>query len=66
MVDNLPSLQEMWVQSLGGKDSLGKGAAIHSSILAWSIPWPEEPGGTTVHEVAKSQTQLTLPLSNLV
>ena len=62
MVDNLPSLQEMWVQSLGGKDSLGKGAAIHSSILAWSIPWPEEPGGTTVHEVAKSQTQLTLSL----
>ena len=61
MVDNLPSMQEMWVQSLGWEDSLGKGAAIHSSILAWRIPWREEPGRTTVHEVAKSRTQLTLP-----
>ena len=35
----------MWVQSLGWKDPLEKGIAIHSSILAWIIPWTEEPGG---------------------
>ena len=35
---------EMWVQSLGQKDPLEKGMATHSSILAWRIPWTEEPG----------------------
>ena len=44
MVKNLPAMQETWVQSLGWKDLLEKGMAIHSSILAWSIPWTEEPG----------------------
>ena len=34
----------MWVQSLGGKDSLEESMAAHSSILAWRIPWTEEPG----------------------
>ena len=38
------SMQEMWVQSLGGKDLLEKEMATHSSILAWEIPWTEEPG----------------------
>ena len=37
---------------------LGKGMATHSSILAWEIPWTEEPGELTVHGVTKSQTQL--------
>ena len=42
--------QEMWVQSLGGKDSLEVEMATHSSILAWEIPWTEGPGGLqTVH-----------------
>ena len=45
MIKNLPAMQETWVQSLGWKDLLEKGLAIHSSILAWSIPWTEEPGG---------------------
>ena len=45
MVKNLPSLQETWVQSLGWEDPLEKGMATHSSILAWRIPWTEEPGG---------------------
>ena len=36
---------EMWVQSLSQEDPLEKGMAIHSSILAWRIPWIEEPGG---------------------
>ena len=38
-------LQEMWVRSLGQEDPLEKGMATHSSILAWRIPWTEEPGG---------------------
>ena len=37
--------QEMWVQSLGQEEPLEKGMAIHWSILAWRIPWTEEPGG---------------------
>ena len=35
----------MWVRSLGQEDSLQKGMATHSSVLAWGIPWTEEPGG---------------------
>ena len=38
-------MQEMWVRSLGQEDPLEKGMATHSSILAWRIPWTEEPGG---------------------
>ena len=45
MVKNLPATQETRVQSLGREDSLEKGMAIHCSILAWRIPWTEEPGG---------------------
>ena len=44
-VKNLPSMQETQVQSLGWEDSLEKEMATHSSILAWRIPWTEEPGG---------------------
>ena len=43
-VKNLPAMQETRVQSLGQEDPLEKRMAIHSSILAWSIPWTEEPG----------------------
>ena len=42
---NLPAVQETWVRSLGWKDPLAKEMATHSSILAWKIPWTEEPGG---------------------
>ena len=45
MVKNLPAVQETWVQSLNHIDPLEKGTAMHSSILAWRIPWIEEPGG---------------------
>ena len=45
MIKNLPAMQETWVPSLGWKDPLEKGMATHSSILAWRIPWIEEPGG---------------------
>ena len=44
MVKNLPAMQETWVGSLGQEDPLEKGLATHSSILAWRIPWTEEPG----------------------
>ena len=44
MVKNLPVMQETRVQSLGQEDPLEKGIANHSSILAWRIPWTEEPG----------------------
>ena len=45
MVKNLPAMQETQVQSVGWEDPLEKGMATHSSILAWAIPWTEEPGG---------------------
>ena len=44
MVKNLPVMQETGVLSLGLEDHLEKGMATHSSILAWRIPWIEEPG----------------------
>ena len=45
LVKNPPAVQETWVQFLGQEDPLEKGMATHSSILAWRIPWAEEPGG---------------------
>ena len=45
MVKSVPVMQETWVQSLGCEDLLEKEMATHSSILAWKIPWTEEPGG---------------------
>ena len=44
MVKRLPTIRETWVQSLGREDLLEKEMATHSSILAWKIPWMEEPG----------------------
>ena len=44
-VKNLPTTQETWVQALGPEDPLEQGMVTHSSILAWRIPWREEPGG---------------------
>ena len=45
MVKSLPAVKKIWVWSLGQEDALEKGMAIHSSILAWRIPWTEDPGG---------------------
>ena len=45
LVKNLPTTQETWARPLGQEDPLEKEMAIHSSILAWRIPWTEEPGG---------------------
>ena len=44
-VKNLPAMQDTWVRLLGWEDPLEEGMATHSSILAWGIPWTEEPGG---------------------
>ena len=57
MVKNLPAMLETQVQSLGQEDAPEEGMATHSSILAWRIPWTEEPGGP-MDRVANSQTQL--------
>ena len=55
-IKNIPAKQETRVPSLGGEDPLEQEVATHSSILAWEIPWTEEPDGLhTVHRVAKSQ-----------
>ena len=55
MVKNLPAMQETQVQSLGWEDPLEKGMATHSSILAWRIPWTEEPD--RLQSSLQSQTQ---------
>ena len=44
-IKRLPAMRETWVRSLGREDPLQKAMATHSSTLAWSIPWTEEPGG---------------------
>ena len=59
MVKNLPAVQETQVQSLDREDSLEKKMATHSSILAWEIPWMEEPGGLQSMGSQKSWTQLS-------
>ena len=45
MIKNPPAMRETWVRSLGWEDPLEEGMATHSSVLAWRIPWTEEPGG---------------------
>ena len=59
MVKNLPAMHETQVQSLGWEDTLEKGMATYSSILAWRIPWTEEPGGLQSLMSQKGQTQLS-------
>ena len=58
MVKHPPAMQETRLLSLGQEDPLEKEMATHSSILAWRIPWTEEPG-RLVHGVAKSQTRVS-------
>ena len=58
MVKNLPAVRQTWVRSLGWEDPLEEGMATHSSILAWRIPWTEEPGGLQ-SKGSQSQTQLS-------
>ena len=51
--------QETWVRSLGGEDPLEEEMATHSSILAWKIPWTEEPGVLQSMGMQKSRTRLS-------
>ena len=53
-VKNLPAMQETKVLPLGQEDPLEKGMATHSSILAWRIPWTEEPSGLQSMELLES------------
>jgi len=64
MVRNLPAMQETRVQSLGQEDPLEKGMATYSSVLAWRIPWIEEPGGlkSMGHKELDTTEYLTLSL----
>ena len=56
MVKNLPAMQETWVQSLDQEDPLEKEMATYFSILAWEIPWTEEPGGFSPRGRKESDT----------
>ena len=55
-VKNLPAMLETQLQSLGGEDPLEEEMATHSRILAWEIPWTEEPGGPQSKGSQKSWT----------
>ena len=59
MAKNLPAMQERQIQFLVQEDPLEKGMAAHSSILAWRIPWTEEPGRLQSMGSQKSQTRLS-------
>ena len=58
-VKNLPAMQETWVQSLGQDITLEEEMETHSSILAWKMPWTEEPGGLQSLGSRKSRTRLS-------
>ena len=58
MVKNPPAKQETRVQSLDWEDALEEEMATHSTILAWEIPWTQEPGSLQSMELQKSQTRL--------
>ena len=59
MVKNLPAMQETQLQSLGWEETMKKGMATCSNLLAWRIPWIEEPGWAIVHGIAKNWIQLS-------
>ena len=64
MVKNLPAMQETQVLPLGWEDPLEKGMATQSSILAWRIPWTEEPGGLQSMGSQSDMTERLIPSLN--
>ena len=64
-VKNPPAMQEMWVQSLGGEDPSEKEMATHSSILAWEIPWAEEPRGVLAESMGLQRFGHNCPINTL-
>ena len=65
MIKSLPAVRETWIRSLGREDPLEKGLAVHSSMLAWRIPWTGILAGCSTWGYKESDTteQLTLSLS---
>ena len=61
LVKNSPAMWETWVRSLGWEDPLEMGIATHSGILAWRIPWTEEPSG--LHSMTRTLEWVVLPFS---
>ena len=59
LVKNLPVMQETWFPSLGQEHPLEEEMVTHSSILAWRIPWTEEPGRSLCHEITRVRHDLT-------
>ena len=66
MVKHLPAMRKTWVQSLGWEDPLEKEMATHSSILAWKIPWTEEPGRPWGCKESDMTQQLPFNFTSLV
>ena len=62
-VKQLPTMRETWVQSLGREDLLEKEMSTHSSILAWSTPWTEEPGRRSMGVARVGHDLATKPLA---
>ena len=60
MGKNLPAMQEMWILPLDQEDLMEEEMATHSSILAWRIPWREEPGGLQSLEAQRVKLQLSM------
>ena len=58
-IKNLPAMQETWVQSLDQQDLLEEEMATYSSILAWGIPWIEEPGRLQLIGLQRDTTEVT-------
>ena len=63
-VKNLPAMQETWVQFLGKEDALEKEMATHSTILAWRIPWTDEPG--RLQSMGSQESDMTYQLNHRV
>ena len=65
MIKNPPIMWETWVQFLDWEDALEEGMATHSSILAWRIPWTEEPGRLQSMESEESDTTERLRIADI-
>ena len=64
MVKNPPAMQKTWFRSLGWEDPLEEGMATHSNILAWRIPWTEEPSGLQSMKLQRVGQDLVTNKSN--
>ena len=62
---NPPAMQEIWIQSLGGEDSPEKEMANHCSILAWEIPWTEEPSRVLAESMGSQRVRHNCPTNTL-